>query len=566
MVYTGEADGVAGGDEPRRRCVREVDPELATHAARRSSLRRSPPRERLPGDVRADDRRARGLARAQGARGRDRGDRGAGRRPREAAKALDVKVNFEALSGARRAVAAARRACAARARAVAGCGAAAATTRRRSRAVGRRGDGRRRDRHGVRARAQDAARASERRAFQVGNSFFNRNWVTAPASTTGRDGLGPTFNAQSCSSCHCKTGAAQPPDGPRDPERGLLLRLSAGDPPRAARGLYGSSCRTARSPACRPRGGSGSRYAELRGRYGDGDAVHSCCAPRYAVADGAFGPLPRDVQISPRVAPAVFGVGLLEAVPEATVLEHADPGRRATATGSPGAPNRVAASAAAAARSRSGASAGRPTSPTRRAAERGRVPRRHRHHLAALRRGELPAGQRACARARDGGAPGDRRRKLERVTFYTRTLAVPARRDVGAPRHDCAASGLFARARLRRRATCPSCGPATATSPRCATSASARTPTCCCTTWARASPTGGPTALATGSEWRTAPLWGIGLVPPSTATRASCTTAARAASRRRSSGTAARRAARASAFRRLPARERRELVAFLESL
>jgi CxxC motif-containing protein (DUF1111 family) len=37
--------------------------------------------------------------------------------------------------------------------------------------------------------------SEERRAFSVGNSFFRDNWVTAPASTEGRDGLGPLFNA-----------------------------------------------------------------------------------------------------------------------------------------------------------------------------------------------------------------------------------------------------------------------------------------------------------------------------------------------------------------------------------
>lgn len=30
--------------------------------------------------------------------------------------------------------------------------------------------------------------------FFVGNSLFKQNWVSAPASTTARDGLGPTFS------------------------------------------------------------------------------------------------------------------------------------------------------------------------------------------------------------------------------------------------------------------------------------------------------------------------------------------------------------------------------------
>src|SRR5690349_23920366 len=36
--------------------------------------------------------------------------------------------------------------------------------------------------------------SGEREAqFFDGNSLFNRNWVTAPASTSAIDGLGPTF-------------------------------------------------------------------------------------------------------------------------------------------------------------------------------------------------------------------------------------------------------------------------------------------------------------------------------------------------------------------------------------
>ena len=70
----------------------------------------------------------------------------------------------------------------------------------------------------------------ERRIFEIGDSFFTQNWVTAPASTAGRDGLGPTFNAQSCSSCHAHDGRARPPEHDDDPVRGLLLRLSVHGP------------------------------------------------------------------------------------------------------------------------------------------------------------------------------------------------------------------------------------------------------------------------------------------------------------------------------------------------
>ncbi len=58
--------------------------------------------------------------------------------------------------------------------------------------------------------------------FFTGNSLFNQSWVTAPASTTARDGLGPVFNARSCSSCHLKDGRGRPPKHFGERGHGLL--------------------------------------------------------------------------------------------------------------------------------------------------------------------------------------------------------------------------------------------------------------------------------------------------------------------------------------------------------
>ena len=95
---------------------------------------------------------------------------------------------------------------------------------------------------------------------------------------------------------------------------------------------------------------------------------------------------------------------------------------------------------------------------------------------------------------------------------------------------------------------------------------SAPTPTCCCTTWVAGWPTGARTALATGSEWRTAPLWGIGLVRTvNRHTRFLHDGRARDLSEAILWHGGEAHAAR-ERFRSLPARERRELLAFLESL
>ena len=102
---------------------------------------------------------------------------------------------------------------------------------------------------------------------------------------------------------------------------------------------------------------------------------------------------------------------------------------------------------------------------------------------------------------------------VEAVVFYLRTLKAPPRRGADLPNVDAGAA-LFAtigcaKCHLPAMRTGPS------TSPRSPTSSSIRTPTCCCTTWGLTSTMGTPRDGALTSEWRTAPLWGIGLAESS---------------------------------------------------
>ena len=66
--------------------------------------------------------------------------------------------------------------------------------------------------------------------FKIGNGFFKRLWVSAPASTQASDGLGPLFNARSCQRCHLKDGRGHPPENEHDTAVSMFLRLSI--PPR----------------------------------------------------------------------------------------------------------------------------------------------------------------------------------------------------------------------------------------------------------------------------------------------------------------------------------------------
>ncbi len=410
------------------------------------------------------------------------------------------------------------------------------------------------------ALALETLPSKERRAFAVGNSFFNRNWVRAPASTTGRDGLGPTFNAQSCSSCHLHDGRGRPPAGDRDPERGLLLRLSVGDPPRPVR-LYGSQLQDRAIAGVPAEGRIRIRRTPQRGRYGDGTPF-TLLAPHYSVADGAYGPLPRNAQISPRVAPGVFGVGLLEAVPERTIVDRADPGDE-DGDGISGRANRVAD-----ARTRTTGALGR-------FGWKANVPTVEQQNAGAFngdigitspifRDENCPSGQRSCTRAKTGGAQEIDAQKLARVTFYTRTLAVPARRDVGKRATD-------AGERIFGRLGCDSCHlPELRTGDSDVEGLSDQLirpyTDLLVHDMGPGLADGRPDGLASGSEWRTAPLWGIGLVSVVNGhTRFLHDGRARSLTEAILWHGGEAHPAR-ERFRTLPARERRQLVAFLESL
>ncbi len=410
------------------------------------------------------------------------------------------------------------------------------------------------------ALALDNLPSRDRRAFAVGNSFFNRNWVRAPASTTGRDGLGPTFNAQSCSSCHLHDGRGRPPADDRDPERGLLLRLSVGDPPQPVR-LYGSQLQDRAIAGVPAEGRIRITTTPRRGRYGDGTPF-TLLAPRYTIADRAFGPLPRGVQISPRVAPGVFGVGLLEAVPERTIVKQADPSDE-DGDGISGRVNRVAD-----ARTRTSGALGR-------FGWKANVPTVEQQNAGAFN-GDIgitspiftdencEPGQRGCARAKTGGRPEIDEHKLQRVTFYTRTLAVPARRDVGVAATD-------AGERHFERLGCDSCHLPelrTGDSDIAANSDQLIRPytDLLLHDLGPGLADGRPDGLASGSEWRTAPLWGIGLVSVvNDHTRFLHDGRARNLTEAILWHGGEAHPAR-ERFRTLPASDRRELVAFLESL
>ena len=157
-------------------------------------------------------------------------------------------------------------------------------------------------------------------AFFVGNSLFNKNWVQAPASTGARDGLGPLFISRSCSGCHTQDGRGHPPL--LDEEyTSLLFKLSVKD----AKGhfsphpVYGDQIQTRSLSTHLKEPKIMVEYQKVEGVYADG-SPYELERPIYTLEGNHEG-----VRMSPRVAPAIIGLGLLEAIPESTLIGWSDP-------------------------------------------------------------------------------------------------------------------------------------------------------------------------------------------------------------------------------------------------
>lgn len=171
---------------------------------------------------------------------------------------------------------------------------------------------------------------TERTRFAIGNSFFKRNWVEAPASTTARDGLGPHFLARSCAGCHMHDGRGAPPLHTQRPSErqpvALLLRLSiAGEGDHGGprpHPLYGDQLNIFAVQGVKPEAQVRMQWQMLHGRFADG-TPYTLRKPVYHIEQPGYGPLGNDLLVSPRLAPQLIGAGLLEAIDERDIVANA---------------------------------------------------------------------------------------------------------------------------------------------------------------------------------------------------------------------------------------------------
>lgn len=370
--------------------------------------------------------------------------------------------------------------------------------------------------------------ADRRLDFELGKALFDKLWVAAPASTRASDGLGPLYNARACRDCHLRAGRGRLPGAKGERLPGLVLRLSLPGPAASEdaaamiegylAGLpdpaYGRQLQDLAAPGQRAEGRIALGYTETQVVLADGTTV-SLRAPSYAVGDPAQGPPARDLRLSARLAPPMIGLGLLEAIPSADILAGADPDDR-DGDGISGRANVVPSlEYGVPMLGRFGLKAGVAT-------VREQVARALSADMGLSSPllpdawGDCTQAQSDCRAAPDGEEAGRRDgreldgQSLDLLTFHARNLAVLARRDAGSP------EVLDGKA-VFNQAGCAACHRPNYVTAR----LSDRSEQSFQLIWPYSDlllhdmgaglADGFAEGRASGREWRTAPLWGIGL-------------------------------------------------------
>lgn len=356
--------------------------------------------------------------------------------------------------------------------------------------------------------------------FSVGNSFFRNPWVIAPSTTTARDGLGPLFNTNACQNCHIKDGRGHPPEPGADNAVSMLVRLSIPDDPAFAEHIkqlgltpepvYGKQLQDMAIPGVTPEGKVRVDYDSMTVHFRDGTPVH-LRRPTLQITQTGYGPMHPQTRASARIAPPMIGLGLLEAIPQAAILANANSNDE-QGTGITGTPNWVWDDAQQkTVLGRFGWKASQPS-----------IKQQNAHALAGdmgLTSTLMPVddctpSQTACLAAPNGNGPNGEPEVsdniLRLITFYTRNLGVPARRDVADPQV-LAGKSLFFKAGCQQCHTPEFTTSADAAEPELANQVIRPYTDLLLHDMGEGLADNLSEFQASGQQWRTPPLWGIGL-------------------------------------------------------
>ncbi len=359
---------------------------------------------------------------------------------------------------------------------------------------------------------------TRRENFFIGNAFFKQPWVTAPASTSSRDGLGPLFNTNSCQGCHIKDGRGHPPINDEQEFISALVRVSipattesqqaellkSGNIPDP---IYGGQIQSRALLGIKAEAQPQLTYTEIAGEFPDGEA-YSLLQPTLVLEQPNYGEFHPQLQTSVRVAQAMIGLGLLEAIKEKDLLALADPDD-ANSDGISGRPNKVwDIKQQKTVLGRFGWKASQPN-----------VAQQSMKAFAddigitssLVMNSMCTPTQTACLNAPAGGDPEIPDQIADKVIFYAKLLAVPARRNVNDPQVKLGES-------LFQSIQCSACHTTSFTTGEMPGFPELENQSIQPYTDLLLHDMGSGLAdhrsdfEADGNEWRTPPLWGIGLV------------------------------------------------------
>ena len=168
----------------------------------------------------------------------------------------------------------------------------------------------------------------------LGKSFFTVPWVEAPSATTARDGLGPLFSANTCKHCHPNNGAGVPTDKNGKITRALVMRLSLTNIKNINNTLmvnngftpeptYGGQFSINGTSDVNYEGNVDVTYTKIKGKYPDGTA-YELQQPHYTLDDLQYGKFDDAVNIAPHIALALVGLGHIDKISDEDILSHED--------------------------------------------------------------------------------------------------------------------------------------------------------------------------------------------------------------------------------------------------
>lgn len=175
------------------------------------------------------------------------------------------------------------------------------------------------------------------RSFFFGNSLFNTSWTTFPSSVPSLDGLGPLFNRASCSSCHLRDGRGRPALVNEDKLLSILFKVATvkNSVNQITQAIphpnYGGQLQNQAIRGVTPEGTVVTEWITKTGKFSDGKN-YTLRYPQYKLAKPKY-PNSYQILLSARVAPAVIGMGLLEAIPESEIITNSTKSYENSVTG-----------------------------------------------------------------------------------------------------------------------------------------------------------------------------------------------------------------------------------------